>query len=82
MLKTDITRIDWDTPSFACVRRHGIPLVKITLNRKKKHVTVEGQIVIKTCENGSLRYNKYHDIEEEVEASPKQMVDKNSSQRL
>ena len=33
---------------FCMHERHGIPLVKITLNRKKRHVTVDGPIVIKT----------------------------------
>ena len=35
---------------------HNIPLEKITLNRASKHVSIRGEIVIKTCANGSLKY--------------------------
>ena len=28
-----------------------------------RHVSVDGQVVIKTCANGSLKYHKYPDIE-------------------
>ena len=47
--------------------RHKIPLVKITMNRMTKHVSVDGQIVIRTCANGFLKYHKYQDIEADVE---------------
>ena len=41
--------------------------MKITLNRVKKHVSVEGRTLIRTCETGSLKYRKFQDIEKEVE---------------
>ena len=52
---------------FCLNQKHEIPLMKIILNRVKKHVYVEGQIVIRTCENGSLKYHQFQNIENEVE---------------
>ena len=57
-------------------------LAKITLNRMKKHVSVEGQTVIETCENGSLKYRKFQNMEKEVEAYTDEWFSKNSSHRL
>ena len=45
---------------------HETPLAKITLNRMQKHVSDEGQTVIGTCENGSLKYHKYQNVEKET----------------
>ena len=47
--------------------RRNIPLTSISLNWTSKHVSVKGQIVVKTSQNGSLKYIKYQDIEPEVE---------------
>ena len=47
--------------------RHTIPLNSISLNWTSKYVSVKGQIVVKTCQSGSLKYIKYQDIEPEVE---------------
>ena len=52
---------------FCQNRKHEVPLAKIVLNRVKKHVTVEGQAVVRTCENGSLKYHKFQNIGKEVE---------------
>ena len=59
--------------------RHDVPLVQIKMNRLTKHVSVDGQIMIRTCANGSLKYHKYQDIEADVEATmekwlPKKLV--------
>ena len=35
---------------FCPNKKHEIPLAKITLNRVEKHVSVEGQVVVRTCE--------------------------------
>ena len=51
--------------------RHNVPLVQIKMNRLTRHVSVDGQIVIRTCANGSLKYHKYQDIEAEVEETMK-----------
>ena len=32
-----------------------------------KRVSVNGQLVVRTCPSGSLKYHKYQDIESEVE---------------
>ena len=39
-----------------------IPPNRITLNYKKRNVIVDGQIVVKTCEDGTLKYNHHHNI--------------------
>ena len=48
-------------------KRHVIPLNSISLNWTSKYVSVKGQIVVKTCQSGNLKYIKYQDIESEVE---------------
>ena len=47
--------------------RHNIPLSLISLKWTAKHVSVKGQIVVKTCQSGSLKFSKYQDVEDEVE---------------
>ena len=47
--------------------KHNIPLDSITTNWTLKHISVKGQIVVKTCQSGSLKYIKYQDIETEAE---------------
>ena len=39
----------------------------ISLNWTTKHVSVKGQIVVKTCQDGSLKFSKYQDVEDEVD---------------
>ena len=59
-----------------------ISFMKRTLNRVKKHVSFEGQIVIRTCENGSFKYHKFQEIEKEAEDYTDDWLSKNSSRRL
>ena len=47
--------------------KHNIHLDLISLNWTLKHVSVKGQIVVKTCQSGSLKYINCQDIETEVE---------------
>ena len=56
------------------------------MNRLTRHVSVDGQTVIRTCANGSLNYHKYQDIEAEVEETvenglPKKLVATTASSR-
>ena len=44
---------------------HTIPLSSISLNWISKYVLVKGQIVVKTCQSGSLKFSKYQDVEDE-----------------
>ena len=67
---------------FRLNQKHEIPLMKIKLNRVKKHVSVEGQTVIRSCENGSLKYHKFQSIEKEVEKYTDDWLSENSSRRL
>ena len=62
--------------------KHNILLDSITTNWTLKHISVKGQIVVKTCQNGTLAYIKYHDIEAKVEEQMEKWQSKNSSQRL
>ena len=62
--------------------KHNIPLDLISMKWTLKHVSVKGQIVVKTCQSGSLKYIKYQDIETEVEGQMEKWQSKNSSQRL
>ena len=63
-------------------KKHEIPLTKITVNRVKKHVSVKGQKVVRTCESGSLKYHKFQNIEEEVEDYTDDWLSKKSWRRL
>ena len=44
-----------------------IALHHIKLNLEMKNITIEGQIIAKTDDNGMLKYNKYEDIDEQVQ---------------
>ena len=63
-------------------KKHGVPLEQISLNWNTKHVSVKGQMVVKTCLDGSLKFNKYQDVEDEVDKLMQKWQTKNSSQRL
>ena len=62
--------------------KHNIPLDSTTTNWTLKHRSVKGQIVVKTCQSGNLKYIKYQDFETEVEGQMEKWQSKNSSQRL
>ena len=67
---------------FAIVKIKGIALHHIKLNLEMKTITINGQIIANTDENGMLRYNKYEDIDEEVQELMAKWLTKNSSPRL
>ena len=56
--------------------RHNIHLSLISLNWTSKHVSVKGQIVVKTCQSGSLTFSKHQDVEDEVEEQVQKMAHK------
>ena len=67
----------------SCInKKYGVPLYSISLNWTTKHVSVKGQIVVKTCQDGSLKFSKYQDVEDEVDDLMQKWQTKNSSQRL
>ena len=67
----------------SCInKKYGVPLYSISLNWNTKHVSVKGQIVVKTCQDGSLKFSKYQDVEDEVDELMQKWQTKNSSQRL
>ena len=43
---------------------------------KLRKVSVKRQIVVKTCQSGSLKFSKYQDVEDEVEEQMQKMADK------
>ena len=49
---------------------------RIALNYKKRNVIVDGQIVVKTCEDGTLKYNHHHNIEKRRRTTHGRMADK------
>ena len=57
--------------------RHGVLLNSISLNWTSKYMSVKGQIVVKTCQSGSLKYIKYQYIESEVEEQMAKWQSKN-----
>ena len=61
--------------------KHNIPLDSITTNWTLKHISVKGQIVVKTCQSGNLTHIKYQNTEAEVEGQMEKWQSKNSSRR-
>ena len=59
-----------------------VPLEKIRMNRSARHISVDGQTVIRTCANGALKYDKYQDIEVDIETTMDKWMTKTSLQRL
>ena len=51
------------------------------MNWTLKHVPVKGQIVVKTCQSGSLKYIKCQDIETEVEGQMEKWQSKSEQSR-
>ena len=60
-------------------KKYGVPLHSISLNWNTKHVSIKGQIVAKTCQDGSLKFSKYQDVEDEVDELMQKWQTKNSS---
>ena len=56
--------------------KHNIPLDSISTNWTLKHISVKGQLVVKTCQNETLTYIKYHDIKAEVEEQKEKLQSK------
>ena len=52
---------------FAIVKNRGIALHRIKLNQEMKTITVNGQIIAKTDDNGVLKYSKYEYVDEHVQ---------------
>ena len=52
---------------FAIVKNKGIALHHIKLNQEMKTLTINRQIIAKTDDNGVLKYNKYEDVDEDVQ---------------
>ena len=77
MLKKDFTKKRLGYIKCCIHTRYNSALAQIELNRMTRHVSVDAKIVIRTCENGTLKYHKYQDIEAEVEEFTKKLLTKN-----
>ena len=55
---------------------HNVPLGQIKMNRSARHVSVDRQIVFNTCAKGALKYDKYQDIEAEIETTMEKWMTK------
>ena len=56
----------------------GIALHWIQMSYEKKSITIDGQPIAKIDGTGKLRYNKYEDVDEEVQTLMKKWLSKNS----
>ena len=63
----DFIKKEWGMSNTVFMRNTTFFQDSIPTNWTLKHISVKGQIVVKTCQNGTLTYIKYHDIETEVE---------------
>ena len=52
----------------------GIALHWIQMSYEKKSITIDGQIIAMIDASGKLRYNKYEDIDEEVQYQMKKWL--------
>ena len=62
--------------------RQEIHLNLISLNWTSKYVSVKGQIAVKTCQSGSLKFSKFMDTESEEEEQREKWQSKKISKRL
>ena len=56
----------------------GISLHWIHMSYEKKSITIDGQPIAKIDASGKLRYNKYEDVDEEVQTLMRKWLSKNS----
>ena len=56
----------------------GIALPNIQMSYEKKSITIDGQLIAKIDASGKLRYNKYEDVDEDVQALMRKWLTKNS----
>ena len=63
---------------YAIHKVKGIALHWIQMNSQMKSITIDGQIFAKIDAGGKLKYNKYEDVDEEVQTLMKKWLTKNS----
>ena len=63
---------------FAINKEKGIALHHIQMKYEKKSITIDGQLFVKMEASGNLRYNKYEDVDEEVQTLMKKWLTTNS----
>ena len=63
---------------YAINKKKGVELHWIQMNIQRKSITINGQIVAKIDASGLLRYNKYEDLEDEVQKLMEKWLTKNS----
>ena len=60
----------------------GIALHYIHMSYEKKSITIDGQVIAKIDTSGKLKYNRYEDVDEEVQILMTRWLTKNSLPRL
>ena len=60
----------------------GIALHNIQMSYEKKSITIDGQVIAKIDASGKLKYNRYVDVDEDVQILMTKQLTKNSSPRL
>ena len=78
----DFIKKEWGMSNTVFMRNTTFFLDSIPTNWTLKHISVKGQIVVKTCQSGNQKHIKYQDIETEVEGQMEKWQSKKSSQRL
>ena len=76
-VRKDFISKEWCTSKNCIHVKHNIALDSITTNWTLKHISVKGQIVVKTCQSGNLKYIRYQDRERDVEGQMEKWQSKN-----
>ena len=63
---------------YAINKKKGIALHWIQMSYPNKSIMIDGQIIAMIDASGMLRYNKYEDVDEEVQRNMKKWLTKNS----
>ena len=63
---------------YAINKKKGIVLHWIQINYQNKSITIDGQMIAMIDASGLLRYNKFEDVEEEIQKYMEKWLTKNS----
>ena len=77
-------RFHWKRLGFIKCMFHkikGIALPAIQMSYEKRNVTTDGQVIAKIDASGKLKYNRFEDIDEDVQILMTRWLSKNSSTR-
>ena len=78
MQKKDSIKKDCDSSR----KIKGIALPATQMSYEKRNITIDGQVIAKIDASGRLKYNRYEDIDEDVQTLMTRLLSKNTSPRL